>query len=136
MRKMMGMLAAVIFVCGCERNSQSASTLLLLDMGAKVNIPTKEILAEMETRNLRPATDSEVREWLAVGNQIPDKVIVIAELDKPETVGVLKKKLAPAFARENETGRVVELSIQFPDDSSPTRTGWFTVSYRFAAMPK
>ena len=142
------LVSAMLFVVlttlmGCERGSsvptlpvRPVSTLQLIDLGAKINVPTVKILEEMATRGLRPATDSEVRAWLQEGNQLPEKVIVIAALDRPEATGPLQSHLVPAFTRDKKTGRVVELSIQVPESTSPIQSGWSTVSYRFAAMPK
>lgn len=144
MKKLMAMLAVMTLVLGCERSSTTsaasakaapANVLQIIDLGAKINVPTVEILEEMETRGLRPATDSEVRAWLQEGNQLPEKVIVIADLDRPVT-GPLRSHLVPAFTRDKKTGRVVELSIQVPESTSPIQGGWSTVSYRFAVMPK
>lgn len=150
----MAMAVVVVMVAGCDKSQPSpskpassgsvsapaeakpVSALILLDLGAKINVPTTEILKEMEVRGLRPATDSEVLEWLKAGHEIPTGVIVVAELDRPETVGVLKRQMAPGFMWDKKTGRVVKLSIDVPATPSTTENGWFTANYRFAAVPK
>lgn len=115
---------------------EKVSGLQLIDFGAKVNVTTEEILAEMEHRGLRPAADSEVREWLNAGHEIASGLIVIAELDRPEILEQSKRKLVPAFMKDKETGRLIEMSIVLPETSAFSSSGWFTVNYRFAAVKK